>query len=271
MVSQRLSPIFTWRSAVADSDLPSTHKLVALVLSLHMTERGERAFPKNGTLARETSLGTTAVRTALASLTEDGWLLRDNTPRGPGMAVIYAAQIPAKSPTPGVTSHAQSPTPEEGVGQHLASQGQHLTSERATPGDITPLNKTLEQDLEHVATPAKNRDEPFEVLCEVAEGSDYREISDAVRGSVNKALSILRRVPDASSPTALAQEIRRRADNWPTHFDATISAAAIAKHWARLDRPGPRGTRMPSPAEQRLARATRSAGPDRPALQEENR
>jgi len=43
-MASRFSPLFTWRSAIAESHLPPTTKLVAVMLSLHMNERGGSCF-----------------------------------------------------------------------------------------------------------------------------------------------------------------------------------------------------------------------------------
>lgn len=70
----RLSPLFTWRGAIADSGLPATTRHVALTLSLHMNERGGSAFPSHATLARESGLSDRAVGEHLRKLRDEGWL-----------------------------------------------------------------------------------------------------------------------------------------------------------------------------------------------------
>lgn len=87
-----LSPLFTWRSAVAESELPPTSKLVAFALSLHMNERGESCFPSQPTLARETSLSERAVREHLLSLLREGWIERE---KRPGRSDLYVSTTPA--------------------------------------------------------------------------------------------------------------------------------------------------------------------------------
>lgn len=93
-----LSPLFTWRSAICDSDLAPTLRHVALTLSLHMNERGGSCFPTHDQLKDETGLGRSTVIKALGQLEKDGWLLR--TPGGGrrrggnGRATEYAATVP---------------------------------------------------------------------------------------------------------------------------------------------------------------------------------
>lgn len=70
----RFKPLFTWRSAVCESDLAPTTRHVALTLSLYMSERGDSARPGAPTLARDTGLSVRAVREHLAELERRGWL-----------------------------------------------------------------------------------------------------------------------------------------------------------------------------------------------------
>jgi hypothetical protein len=57
--------------------------------------------------------------------------------------------------------------------------------------------------------------------------------------AVGVALAEIRKVTPAVTP----EEIQRRARNYPTHFsDAALTAPALAKHWARCDRPAANGS-----------------------------
>lgn len=94
-----LARLFTWRSAISDSDLHSTVKHVALALSLYMNERGGSAWPGAERLARDTSLHVRTVRRALTFLTENGWLQvvgRGGRRGGRKIANEYVAAIPTK-------------------------------------------------------------------------------------------------------------------------------------------------------------------------------
>src|ERR1700694_2761904 len=97
-----LSPLFTWRSAIAESDLGSTTKLVAFALSLHMNERGGSCFPSIQTLARETSLGVSTVREHIGKLESADWLLRKIG--GGRKSNRYTASVPTP-PAPGGVRH----------------------------------------------------------------------------------------------------------------------------------------------------------------------
>ncbi len=100
MTDTRILPLLTWRRAIAESDLPSTRKLVALALSLWMNERGASAYPGADTLAKDTSLSVRAVRDHLQGLVDDGWLelVEKGGLKGARRhANVYAATI---APTP---------------------------------------------------------------------------------------------------------------------------------------------------------------------------
>jgi DNA-binding MarR family transcriptional regulator len=89
----QLSPLFTWRSAVASSDLPMAVKCVAFALSLHMNERGGSCFPAVKTLAKEASCGTRTVQRSVRALVRDGWLAMEAG--GGNRSNIYHALTPA--------------------------------------------------------------------------------------------------------------------------------------------------------------------------------
>jgi hypothetical protein len=94
----QIKPLFTWRSAICDSNLTPTERHVALTLALHMNERGGSAFPGAPRLARETGLHLTTVKNALGRLVEAGWLeivARGGSPRGGRRSAHqYEARIP---------------------------------------------------------------------------------------------------------------------------------------------------------------------------------
>lgn len=73
-MSEKLAPLFTWRSALAESDLGPTTRHVALALSLYMNERGGSAYPGPALLARDTGLHLSTVKEKLAELEVKGWL-----------------------------------------------------------------------------------------------------------------------------------------------------------------------------------------------------
>ena len=73
-MSGTLKPLFTWRSAIAESTLPSTTRHVAVALSLYMSERGDSAHPGPARLAQDTGLHLSTVKEKLADLERLGWV-----------------------------------------------------------------------------------------------------------------------------------------------------------------------------------------------------
>lgn len=125
MAETKIQPLLTWRSAICDSNLPSTTRHIALTLSLWMNERAASAFPGAGTLAQATGLSERAVREHLRALVTAGWLelVERGGVRGERKhANHYRASTPnptlAFDPGPTVTGDAGSrvteaaPTPE---------------------------------------------------------------------------------------------------------------------------------------------------------------
>lgn len=92
-----IKPLFSWRSAIADSDLPPTTRHVALALSTYMSERGDSAFPGAERLAHDTALHVSTVREKLGQLVETGWLVmleRGGTKGVKRHANVYQASVP---------------------------------------------------------------------------------------------------------------------------------------------------------------------------------
>lgn len=69
-----IAPLFTWRSAIAESDLAPTTRHVLLALSLYMNERGGSAYPGSARLARDTGLHQATVKGHLQTAVQTGWI-----------------------------------------------------------------------------------------------------------------------------------------------------------------------------------------------------
>jgi hypothetical protein len=67
-VKREPSPLIEWRAQVIASELGSSARLVALVLSLHMDRNGGSCFPSITTLQREASLARSTVCNALKEI-----------------------------------------------------------------------------------------------------------------------------------------------------------------------------------------------------------
>ncbi len=72
----KLKPLFTWRSAICESDLHRTTRHIALTLSLHMSEMGDSCFPSIARLARESGCDSRTVQRHLRTLEAEGWIER---------------------------------------------------------------------------------------------------------------------------------------------------------------------------------------------------
>lgn len=68
------SQFFSWRSAVLQSDLPSTTRLVLLVLSTYMDDHGGGCFPSMETIAEGAGLSKRAVITQIATAEKAGFI-----------------------------------------------------------------------------------------------------------------------------------------------------------------------------------------------------
>lgn len=95
--TKTLAPLFTWRSAICESDLSPVVRHVALTLSLYMNERGGSAHPGAARLANETGLHISTVRQALSTLVAGEWLalVAQGGQRGERrIANAYEARVP---------------------------------------------------------------------------------------------------------------------------------------------------------------------------------
>lgn len=105
------------------------------------------------------------------------------------------------------------PAPAEGVNPH-SSLDAETTTENTTRAPATP----------------RPRNELFDVLCEI-EGSTVSEIGRKGGGRIAGALRDIK----AASPDVTPQEIRRRAGNYRASWPGvTLTANALALHWAKF-------------------------------------
>ncbi len=171
-----------WRDAVLaeDCELPSTARLVAVALSMHMdADTLGDAYPGPARLARRTGLGQSTVKAALSLLVEQGWIKqtrRGGTAKGSSQrsASVYEG-IPRPSTAPvqeqdGVTrpsrrrapvqeqdetrpSRRRAPVQEQdetrpGAGQHLVHDlDNHLGSLADAPQTIDPAQAERARQL----------------------------------------------------------------------------------------------------------------------------
>lgn len=215
-----LSRLFTWRTAICDSDLRPVVRHVCLTLSLYMSERGDSAFPGATRLTHDTGLAKRTVLAALGEAEAAGWLrvkVRGSSLRGGRRtATEYAAAVPTGDPPAPVTEMHQSSS-----GTALV----HLT----TPTGDPPAPQDVMKTTESAPLPAvRKRDELFDVVAEVC-GIDPGTLTPSARGAVNRALAELRGV--GADPV----DVRRRAAIYGRRYPhASLTPPALAKHWPQL-------------------------------------
>lgn len=164
----RLSPLFTWRSAIASEDGPAdfdlaesgdsedkvivkgtTQRHVALTLSLHMNERGGSCYPGIARIARESGLSTRAIQKALRALAKTGWITVaiSESPEGTN---LYSATIPA------------SYMPDEGgVSPVQGANGVPSGGEPGTPKDDKESEVSTANAVETVSAAWKEKAPPL--------------------------------------------------------------------------------------------------------------
>lgn len=146
MSSERLSRLFTWRSALCESGLPATARHVGLTLSLHMSERGDSAFPSVSTLAEETGLARRTVQRHLRALQDEGWIEPDGwasyqTAGGEQRTRRYRAAVPdeqggdRETPPP---ADGEEEAGKEGGDTETPPERKGASEDREGGGTVTP-------------------------------------------------------------------------------------------------------------------------------------
>lgn len=133
----------------------------------------------------------------------------------------------------------------ENHGSHAAG-GNGFHAPGGNPSSLLEISR--DRDLEEppiaagAATPAaRERDLPFEALCEVC-GIDWHELTPNERRRVNAALAQLRAVWKGQDRD-LAREIGRRARNYLHAFEVPLTPMALASNWATTAKAPPMGHR----------------------------
>lgn len=122
-------------------------------------------------------------------------------------------------------------SPEGRLGKNV-SDG--LTENKKEPKEQEQLGESASLSPERSPSEKlRGRDPLLSVLARI-DGSDTQQVTPSAWGGYAKALREIRAVtPDISEA-----EIYRRQRNYHLHFpDAKITPHALAKHWARLDKP----------------------------------
>lgn len=96
--TRTIAPLFTWRSAIAESDLPPTTRHVLLTLSTYMNERGGSAYPGSARLAKDSGLHADTVKHHLREAVRLDWIRvvtqGGSVAGGKRLAAEYVASVP---------------------------------------------------------------------------------------------------------------------------------------------------------------------------------
>ena len=262
-MSGRLSPLFTWRSAIAQAGSPlrPVARHVALTISLHMSELGDSAFPSLRTLEQETGLHRETIVRALREL-EDAGFLEITRGGGRGHANRYRATVPKGSVEPILPSRREPATsgdagersadptvPAPGAGNgRIQPRKRSAQPTRERHEDVTPPEPSAPTGPQVLPPQGgqRPRDLAFEALAEAC-GISLGELTRTARGALNRALAEIRAAAPELDGPELAAEIARRAEAYRRgRPEWALTPTALAKWWPAL------GAQVASPDDARL-------------------
>lgn len=242
-----LAPLFTWRSAISESDLPPTVRHVALALSLYMNERGGSAHPGPSRLARETGYHLVTVKRALGALEEHGYLncvTRGGSDRdGTRTANEYVAAFPTPDP-PTTTRSAPLPVEQPAHPEHTTTGSPEHTDPESwsrlpvahdypNSPENSPENSlggAVASDPPPTDTPPRPRRAPDPLWDALVEALGHQPATKTERGAWNAARKQLADID------ATPDDIHARAAIFRQRYRlATLTPSALVKHWGSLD------------------------------------
>lgn len=243
---RRLSPLFSWRSAICDSDLPATSRHVALTLSLHMNERGGSCFPAVNTLSYETGLGSSTIRQHLNELAAKGWLKLE---RRDGTSNVYQATIPDDGPL----QELEAPPP----GAAPPPPGAGGPSKDVTEGVKEDVSSSRSSE------PSKSKKDQIWDALALAAGVEVSGLTKSARSDFAKTVNEL--VDAGAEPAQLAAFARWWRETYQAGPNpATLTHRCFRQHW-----PAFLGARIKQVA--RRAAAERRPAPEPPVTPEQRR
>lgn len=215
-MSGTLSPLFSWRSQIAKSDLPAPARHIALTLALFMNEMGTSCWPSITKQCEATGLSRSTVCKHLELLEEKGWLGRKRGAKG--RSTHYVAQIPSEGEVVRLADYGLNETVRE-VNGGSPSDGHELVTYHVK--ELRPSPATTSKEA---------RDSVWDALEAIFQPPTTPQHRKRF-GKVQKEL-----LADTSlTPSQVASEIPLRASRyrqkWP---DADLTLEAFAKHWPDL-------------------------------------
>lgn len=194
-----------------------TEKAVLIALANAANHHTGECFPHVERLASETEFSYSAVKKALVSLVDKGFISRSRQRRDDGSWSGYFYEFPhlGINQLPGTSGSQPGLRDSHGPG---------------LPGGS--LEKQPEVNLQPRASSnelARERNgEVWKTLAEIF-GEPTTRSARSKRGMVVRSLT---------NAGATHDEVMRRAKSWPRHFkDATLTETALEKHWDALGRP----------------------------------
>jgi hypothetical protein len=201
--------VMSW--VLRNSNATLGDRLVLIVLADHAREDGTSAWPSLETIAHQAKLSERQARRCLRNLEASGEIRE--TGRSRKGTHIYEFPLYQK-------------------GDNMTPLG---GTNRAGGGDMMTPDPSLEQPSVVLAktVPKDQRDEVWDTLTDIF-GPALTRSAETLRG---------KHVASLAEAGATREEIIKRAKSWPSHFDsATLTAAALEKHWDTLGRPPLRRT-----------------------------
>lgn len=215
-VSNTISPLFSWRSTIIDSDLPPTAKLVALCLSMHMSERGDSCYPSISTQCEETGLSRSTVCGHLKLLEEQAYLRRETGLKG--KSTRYVATFPIAV---------------------VAGQAGSAMSELASPlvvPEVVKEHAIEDQDLSAGKQPSKRERKPDPVWDALEAVTHFTPTTKGETSDFAKTVHEIRAViPKDATREQIQQAMEaRRAAFHHLHDGATFTHRVLRQRWGEL-------------------------------------
>jgi DNA-binding Lrp family transcriptional regulator len=248
-MTDKIAPLFTWRSSVASEHGPHpTLRHILLTLSLHMNERGGSCFPSQKTLATETGLSERAVRDRLKEAEKQGWLIRQHRDvSGQGWRRYeYRTQTP-----PSVVEALRGGEAYSAPSQEGGEGGSGIQEERPEGGS-SPIEERAEYDSTKVGKEvplSTSVNSPIDQQQQ--EAREREEVLDDLKAMANQ---YAKRIPAGMQRKRFKAEIRGivtgdNAQAWTNDsgdrapwkdrpawlslaLDAYLEGVATSPHWA---------------------------------------
>lgn len=252
------APLYTWRSAVTESNLPAGAKLIALTLSLYLTEKQTVAWPSQKTLAHDSGMGERSVRRHLALLEERGYLRREKRIEK-GKRRQTDLLHPCTPPSSDVEREGDAAklagTMRPNLPGYAATVAGEVSSEVGEVSDETSVDD-VERQARRIGR-AGARD----LLYELFDQELGPVSNDGERGRRNKALREIRQSlaadrswqgpHDKDPPAAAAWELGGRIRRYRQLFpNVACTERAVAVNWRLLGAPHRNGSPPAPPCEE---------------------